>query len=574
MPGDKPVGTATSGGVQPTESLKVAQWQLGGDRLLARRFYWNASRQPIDRTLTGSVLPAKAHVEQLAESSTQQLLGSAQVTTDLPMPFYAVLLDELAKHKGEHPFPVIMQNKHVTVSSCIKKMSADSAQILSEDNWEKLGWDSKLAYQKWLNTKVLFAFSGSGHYCSAPRVFDFVGSNESGDHFQQVAPSSAKITNIFSVAGFEYRRPEKERGSLQADIDQTLQVDATGISDVQKYSIVTMQQILAAAANTNTTDIVMIPVGMGVFLQQYRKEDIKNEMLEGWIKALNDYKGPPINLHGCLMPGQFEKIVSKVNNLNISFQDRAGQDAYTVANAIQDQPGRKSMLVNAGDHDWIAALDPGKGPGQFANGHTLYMSTSDEYFALTTLFSAFSIANIKRICGDLGNKIISTFKSAPAPVAADVSPHVEDVQADISHSAEEAMPLVESSQKTPVQDFVEWLQTDEPKTQAQIKMFAQTQNITKEAVLAYIRSQDPTERVKLVKESFKVGTGLNEFFSIQRGILSTAEHRGSFKQLAEMLPVAGETLKKLSWFSRNSEKYRQAVESTPVEDKPRQLGKS
>jgi len=156
-----------------------------------------------------------------------------------------------------------------------------------------------------------------------------------------------------------------------------------------------MKQILNAATNTKTTDVVFIPVGMGVFLT-HKREEMKAEMLSGWIEELNAYQEPHITLRCCLMPGQFELIQKHVNNPNITLSNHHGQDAYTVANAIQDQPGKKSMLINAGDHDWLVSLKKNNRPGECFKGHTLFNSTSDEYFALMTQFSAFSIPNLQK----------------------------------------------------------------------------------------------------------------------------------------------------------------------------------
>ena len=66
-------------------------------------------------------------------------------------------------------------------------------------------------------------------------------------------------------------------------------------------------------------------------------------------------------------------------------------------------------------------------------------------------------------------------------------------------------------------------------------------------------------------------SGLYHFFSIKRGILSTAEHRGSFKALAEELPNdVGKGLQQLSWFKRNSKKYRDTVDSVKEEPHDKQ----
>ena len=390
-----------------TEVLDVAQWlpTARTQRLLVNRDY--GATYNIDN-ISGRDLPAHHRVS--TTETTLDDLAQLKLFTNLPTTFYTTLVSILAE-KTSSVFPRMGQDKSPSVQDCLQKL-ADSPdkRTLAPENWKKLGWENRESYEKWLHTPVLFAFSGSGHYCSSPRVFEFdYRDKNSIDHFRLTAPQAPKkTTNIFSVAGFEYRG-YRDRLKIDATIDQEL---------VKQHAKILMEQILYAATETGTTDVVMIPVGMGVFLLEYKKQVLKEEILKGWIDALNQYPATKrLTVHCCLMPGQFEVIVSRLTNPNIFLQNRVDQDAYTVANAIGDKPGRKSMLVNAGDHDWILPLEPGKAPGQCSLNHTLRHSTSDEYFALLTEFARFSIGNLKKLYSDISPFVVSSVRSARHLVA-------------------------------------------------------------------------------------------------------------------------------------------------------------
>lgn len=388
----------------PTEVLDIAQWlpRGGTQRLLVNRDYGVPSNK------RGLELPAHQRVS--TTETTRDDLAQLKIFTDLPTTFYTTFVSILAENTSS-VFPCMGEDKSPSVRGCLQHL-ADSAdkRTLAPENWEKLGWVNRESYEIWLDTPVLFAFSGSGHYCSSPRVFEFDHRDANSiDHFRLTAlQAPKKTTNIFSVAGFEYRGYRDSR-KIDATIDQGL---------VKQHATILMDQILYAATVTETTDVVMIPVGMGVFLPTYKKDALKAEILQGCIDALNHYpETKPLSVHCCLLPGQFEQISSHLTNPNIFLQNREGQDAYTVANAIGGLPGRKSMLVNAGDHDWIVQLKPGKAPGQCSLAHTLSHSTSDEYFALLTEFARFSIGNLKKLFSDISPFVVSRVRSSPHLVA-------------------------------------------------------------------------------------------------------------------------------------------------------------
>jgi hypothetical protein len=382
------------------------------------RVYLDSTGKQIPSNLTGKSLPAKTFVSEqhkLPIDRKKKLLGSTKLFINLPPAFFQAYLSIQMSDKPIK-LPKINQNKNISVRECLSKHSAfaGSAGPLHPENWQNLGWASAEAYDKWLDSSMLFAFSHCNHYCSAIRVIDEQKVNDNSDTFyfientKKELEESPKRTNIYTVTGFEYRCFTE---SSSKTIESTL-------PEVLYHSALTMNQILLAAQATQTTDIVMIPFGMGVFIQgnKYEKQ-IKETMMQGIIAALKDYKGPPVKLHCCGWPDFFKQLESASNPL-IQVLDKTGKDAYTVANYIQDigdeQHGYeegydvniaprklKSMLINAGDNDWTALLDQGKVPGQFSDGHTLYHSTSDEYFALVTNFAFYSVQNLIHLLKDL-----------------------------------------------------------------------------------------------------------------------------------------------------------------------------
>lgn len=245
---------------------------------------------------------------------------------------------------------------------------------------------------------MLFAFSGTAHYFSAPRVFDFSGKEDSVDIFQELpAAADVPLTNILSIAGFEFR-------NFEGRYEETYE-------GVKAYSSHIMQLILGAANETNTLNVVLIPFGMGVFLPQDRlyNSALKQHMLDGWIQALNEYNGENISLYCCLLPGQYDEILRRLNNSKISLIDTSGVDAYGLTNHLQNK-GQNTFMVNAGDHDWIMSLEPNRNPGQCGKYHTLYHSTSDEYLSLMTLFSFFSIRNMQLFLEENFSSTIQTIE--------------------------------------------------------------------------------------------------------------------------------------------------------------------
>ncbi|CEG59014.1 hypothetical protein [Legionella fallonii] len=401
----------------------LAQWPPAPH---TRQYFLSSASAAVEVEKRGKELPAKSIVGNFSQKGEpefhERMLDSTRLFTNLPVKFFDKYL---MVQKSENPIilPRIMENKNVTVRSCFLKHPAfnDPSGPLHIQHWDALGWPSQQAYEEWLNTSMLFAFAHCFHYCSAPRVFDVDGeknkSSESMFYFKQVMAdplSIGKKTNILSVTGFEYR-------NFNGDIQSTL-------LDVKEHSRVTMEQILAVAAQTHTTDIVLIPYGMGVFIPRNQDGDnIKQATFAGMIEALNKYKGPQITLHCCGWQG-FHDVLASANNKNICFEDKTGYDAYTVANEIQDrgdagekqqsvmQKPLKSMLINAADNDWTALLDPGKSPGQFSDNHTLYHTTSDEYYAIVMCFAYFSIQRMIDFFENcFGNKIIQVNEQSTTP---------------------------------------------------------------------------------------------------------------------------------------------------------------
>ena len=107
----------------------------------------------------------------------------------------------------------------------------------------------------------------------------------------------------------------------------------------------------------------------------------------------------------------------------------------------------------------------------------------------------------------------------------------------------------------PLNEFIDFLATHTDKDVILKK--SKDMNIKKEQVLAYIKALAEPERTLLIKGIFnKEKEGLYTFFSIQCGFRATAENRGSFKELAEVVAPA---LKTLGYFAQTTKAYRQAI---------------
>jgi hypothetical protein len=409
--------------------------------LQEEREYYTDKNEPINsRTRGAHLAPQKKYLAALSQSpEDQKLLESIRLLTNLPAAFFAAYLN-IQVSRAPIALPTIMQDKSETVRSYFNVHGSfnrdDGALHLSK--WKALGWASQTAYEEWLDESMLFAFSHCLHYCEAPRIFDadLEKNQPSLDpkakfYFKALAsPESAPKTNILSVTGFEFRH---YTGNPMEQLKA-----------VKEHSKRTMQQILMAAEATQTTDIVFIPYGMGVFLPPgARGEALKNEMLDGMSEALKTYTGAPVKLHCCAF---YERLLAGGSNSLIEFEDQSGKDAYVLANAIQDAPGKsKSMLINAGDNDWTAVLDSKAKPGQFSDGHTLYDPTSDEYYGLVTAFSHASIIRLHAAYSkdQFQDKITSTALSMSKPV----------VGPDLKTDRKPRVTLPEQAVKTPPSSY-------------------------------------------------------------------------------------------------------------------------
>ena len=294
-------------------------WSLNSEKRLQNRKYLSLDKKRFSSELTGKDLPAHQMADSLSSKRdrAEELIQSVKIFSSLPNKF----LDQLFQiQQSKHPivFPTMKHDKSHTVGSCIRASMYPA--LLDISKWRELGWGSQKEYQAWLSTSMLFAFSGTAHYCSAPRVFDYKYPDARDESvFERLAPNEIKTTNILSVAGFEYR-------GYSGDV-------AGSYEDVAYYSTHIMSMILRAAEETKTTHIVLIPFGMGVFLPQDEsyKSKIKENILEGWIDGLSNYKGPKITIHCCLFPGHFATIQDRVSqNKQIELVNTQGQDAYVI----------------------------------------------------------------------------------------------------------------------------------------------------------------------------------------------------------------------------------------------------
>ena len=360
---------------------------------VGKRTYYEQDKKAYDQALRGRDLPSYQLVDDFNKNpegvdfadQIQTRINEARIFSNLPKEFMTELFNTQLSEKPIR-FPNIREDKSPTVESCLKEQAKFNASC-----WKKLGWKSESAYRLWLKTPMLFAFAPTAHYCQVRRVFNYEGNEGDIDLFKlQDSSAPEKITNILSVSGFEYR-------GYKRNIPETY-------SAVKTNASTTMSVILEAANQIGAQNIVLIPFGMGVFLPENNKikEALKQHIIEGWLYSLNSYKGAPIRISCCLIPGQFELLSRSLSKeCPVELVNHTGSDAYTVANALEDD-GKKTLLINAADDDWKVMLKGGPDehnkvhPGQFGRGHTLYHSTSDEYYSLLTDFAIYSIKNMRK----------------------------------------------------------------------------------------------------------------------------------------------------------------------------------
>ncbi|MGQ3890067.1 hypothetical protein ACQUW5_13680 [Legionella sp. CNM-1927-20] len=395
---------------EKNKQYAIATWPPS-TRQSKQRHYYDSRGKEINSRLRGRDLPAAKYVaeqEKTNKERRQKLLADTKLFTNLPNNFYQQFL-QIQNSDRPFNFPPMGHDKNVTVRDVMSEHSAfQIGGIFHPDNWKNLGWKSKNEYNQWLDTLVLFAFSQCLHYCSVDRIFNCTTQQSDGSfRFDQVSTNnrSPKKTHILSVTGFDY-------------MGFSGTVDKEHLRQIKQHSQFTMGSILEAAQTTNTTDIVLIPYGMGVFIQGRSWEgDVKESILSGMLKALRHYDGPPLVIHCCASDEFYNKLTS-VSNPRLTFINKGGFDAYTVANSIEDdptKPKKKAMLINAADDDWKALLDKTKKPGQLSASHHLYTSASDEYYALVTNLSFYSIQNLIHTFGNTKDQIIELRKKTEKP---------------------------------------------------------------------------------------------------------------------------------------------------------------
>lgn len=368
------------------------------------RTYFDQKGMPLNSSLRGERLPShqrQTEFDALLPSEKKALFASTQLFTDLPPVFFERYLQIQNSPHPIETLPKMNQDKHISVWSSARQsrnfsrhFSEQERGVLRISQWRQLGWPSEQAYVDWLNSSMLFAFSHCMHYCSASRVFEHApGEHKAGKAIFRETKANikdSKKTNILSVVGFEFR-------GYSGPISETSLIRQAGL---------TVEHILDVATKTSTKHIVLIPYGMGVFLpdDQKARNRISAYLLKGMKDGFKNYQGPPITIHCCA--GFLYENFNGCND-RITFVNQHGKDAYTLANYLEDF-GSKSMLINAGDNDWTAGLDPRRVPGQCALGHTLFDTTSDEYYALMTQLALHSIQNLIKCLGSLTGKITQT----------------------------------------------------------------------------------------------------------------------------------------------------------------------
>ena len=384
----------------------IASWSVNMARLLTNREYFLLDGRTIPPKHTGQDLESKKWAEE-AMSHFENPLASLRIYTDLPKEFFEEFL-RVQYSSDPIRFPKMQEDKNLSVLSCMKKHSSFGGGVLAIKNWKSLGWHSEKDYQQWLNSSMLTAFSGTLHYCSAVRRFNFVPrEKENIDFFEENdCKKENKLINILSVAAFEYRNMRYGKDRPFNSVKET-------VREIQKHAQKIMAGILKVANDTGTTNVLIIPFGMGVFLpdDQESKNKVQNAMYTGMKQALAAYNGSKITIHSCGFRGFYENLFSNTSNPKITVEDKKGLDAYSLANSLEDS-GKNSMIVNAGDNDWTAGLNSRRLPGQCFLGHTLYNSTADEYLGLMTSFSFFSIERAITAFGKKFSSVItSTYSS-------------------------------------------------------------------------------------------------------------------------------------------------------------------
>jgi len=386
------------------------------------RTYQDSNGSIIPSDKIGAELPAYAYVEKMIKENSkeklQDLLESTILFTDLPLPFFETLL-KIQLSNSAINFPAIKENKNVTVGSCMQTNDAfkKANGLLNPARWQELGWVSREAYEQFLNTSMLVAFSHCTHYCVVDRIIvpDEQKNKEFGGepfYFRVRTPKeiqdNPQKNHIYTVKGFEFR------GFRETSKDTLGQA----LAKVKEDAMLAMQHMLLVAEITGSTDIALIPFGLGVFLPGNIKDHVKPKIMEGLIEGLKTYQGPPVTIN-CCAPKDFYVQLLSSQNPRICFEYKPGQDAYTLANHIDDQGktgaveavsaigfpdhkarAKKCLLINAGDDDWTV-LKPHMKPGQFSAGHNLYMSTADEYYGLITDFRLHSISLLAKLFPDM-----------------------------------------------------------------------------------------------------------------------------------------------------------------------------
>ena len=193
--------------------MSVANWEIN-NRQLSKRKYLDPKNSTLTfkdpstgRNCTGQYLPAHNKVDNISRDKNEHKakIQSLKIFSTLPQPFLKKLY-EISLSKEPITFPGMRQNKSPTVGTIIANSPYNKALDLTK--WTELEWRSEEEYAAWLDTPMLFAFSGIAHYCESPRVFDFDHREEqegTEDVFHLLADNSNKVTPILSVAGFEYR---------------------------------------------------------------------------------------------------------------------------------------------------------------------------------------------------------------------------------------------------------------------------------------------------------------------------------------------------------------------------------
>jgi hypothetical protein len=354
------------------------------------------------------------------EDVLRRLNQDTEIYTDLPKKFLETFFT-VQQSSNPIKFPRMQRDKYITVRECMQHHNSFKKNgQLAIDQYQTLGWSTQKAYENWLDLLVGFAFNCL-HVCKVQLCYicdndyddnDYDDKNVfwAIDEKQMLSDDNCSSICIVSLKGLEFRNFGKKTKTAKKwwDGAEVISIDEL-LPDIRHYTEKMIASLLMICDKNEITDCVKIPEGLGVFLSgltNSQQQKVREARIKGTCDALKNYTGKKINFHVC---GFFKEFRGQeIRNDKITLVDQTGRDALVIAAGIQvkgdkkepafpndntDCRVKKSLLVNAGDADWMVLFDPRRAPGQCAAHHNLYQQTSDEYYSLMSTFQLCSVQN-------------------------------------------------------------------------------------------------------------------------------------------------------------------------------------